>query len=253
MKILIIGGGMGGTILANNLARRLSAELRAGKARITMLSASDRHLYQPALLYLALGRTTPDALYRDQASLLEPGIEFHVDPAEEFQLDNNRVKAKSGKTYDYDVLVIDAFTGDGVPSHLLTREALAIYIRRLATKDGILLIHASSRYSNFYPVVEETARSQGLAAIAVHTEIKKDVTEPGKERDWDPTPTDYIIITKPGQTKDVAAWFPDEEDGGRVKHTVNSVTSPLVHSQLIWSDDRNAAIDVLELGRFLTD
>jgi sulfide:quinone oxidoreductase len=106
MKILIIGGGMGGTILANNLARRLSTELRAGKARITMLSASDRHLYQPGLLYLALGRTTPDALYRDQASLLEPGIEFHVDPAEEFKLDNNQVKAKSGKTYDYDVLVI---------------------------------------------------------------------------------------------------------------------------------------------------
>lgn len=106
MKILIIGGGMGGTILANNLARRLTQELRAGKARITMLSASDRHLYQPGLLYLAIGRMTPDALYRDQASLLEPGIEFHVDPAEEFQLDNNRVKAKSGKTYDYDVLVI---------------------------------------------------------------------------------------------------------------------------------------------------
>jgi sulfide:quinone oxidoreductase len=106
MKILIIGGGMGGTILANNLARRLSAELRAGKARITMLSASDKHLYQPGLLYLAIGRTTPDALYRDQASLLEQGIEFHVDPVEEFKLDNNLVKTKSGKTYDYDVLVI---------------------------------------------------------------------------------------------------------------------------------------------------
>jgi len=106
MKILIIGGGMGGTILANNLARRLSTELRSGKARITMLSASDRHLYQPGLLYLAIGRSTPDALYRDQASLLEQGIEFHVDPVETFQLDNNKVLTKGGKTYDYDVLVI---------------------------------------------------------------------------------------------------------------------------------------------------
>jgi sulfide:quinone oxidoreductase len=106
MKILIVGGGMGGTILANNLARRLTNELKTGKARITMLSASEKHMYQPGLLYLAVGRITPDELYRDQASLLEPGINFHVDPVEEFMLDNNQVKTKSGKTYDYDIMVI---------------------------------------------------------------------------------------------------------------------------------------------------
>ena len=106
MKILIVGGGMGGTILANNLARRLHEELHAGKARITMLSASDRHMYQPGLLYVALGRMMPDELYRDQRRLLEPEIEFHVDPVEEFSLDQNQVRTKSGKTYPYDVLVI---------------------------------------------------------------------------------------------------------------------------------------------------
>ena len=106
MKILIVGGGMGGTILANNLARRLTPELRSGKVSITMLTASDKHMYQPGLLYLAFGRVTPDELYKDQASLLEPGITLHVDPAEEFMLDANRVKTKSGKTFDYDVLAI---------------------------------------------------------------------------------------------------------------------------------------------------
>src|SRR5665647_586401 len=85
-KILIVGGGMGGTILANNLARRLTNELKTGKVRITMLSASEKHMYQ--------------------ASLLEPGIEFHVDPVEEFKLDNNQVKTKSGKTFDYDYMAI---------------------------------------------------------------------------------------------------------------------------------------------------
>ena len=105
-KILIVGGGMGGTILANNLARRLSNELKTGKASITMLSASDKHMYQPGLLYLAVGRITPDELYRDQASLLEPGIQFHVDPVEEFKLDNNQVKTKSGKNYEYDIMAI---------------------------------------------------------------------------------------------------------------------------------------------------
>ena len=106
MKILIVGGGMGGTILANNLARRLGDEMNAGKARIVMLSASDRHMYQPGLLYVAVGKMTPDALYRDQASLLEPGIEFHVDPVTEFHFAENHVMATSGKRYDYDVLVI---------------------------------------------------------------------------------------------------------------------------------------------------
>jgi sulfide:quinone oxidoreductase len=106
MRILIVGGGMGGTILANNLARRLLNEVRSGKAKITMLSASDKHMYQPGLLYTAFGRITPDELYRDQASLLEPGIEFIVDPVTEFHLDKNQVKAKSGKTYDYDTVVI---------------------------------------------------------------------------------------------------------------------------------------------------
>jgi sulfide:quinone oxidoreductase len=106
MRILVVGGGMGGTILANNLARRLSGELKSGKARITMLSASDKHAYLPGLLYVAVGQMMPDELYRDQKSLLEPGIDFHVDPVVEFQLDDNRVKTESGATYDYDILAI---------------------------------------------------------------------------------------------------------------------------------------------------
>ena len=106
MKILVVGGGMGGTILANNLARRLPGELKSGKAQLTMISASDKHMYQPGLLYLALGRMTPDELYRDQASLLEPGIKFYADPVEQFLLDKNQVKTKSGKVHDYDVIAI---------------------------------------------------------------------------------------------------------------------------------------------------
>lgn len=106
MRILIVGGGMGGTILGNNLARRLAPELRAGKVRISMLSASERHFYQPGLLYLAFGRIAPDELYRDQASLLEPGIEFRVDPVEEFRLDENQVRTKSGKVESFDILAI---------------------------------------------------------------------------------------------------------------------------------------------------
>ena len=106
MRILVVGGGTGGTILANNLARRLAGEIRAGKAAITMLSASERHMYQPGLLYVAFGQMTPDQLYRDQASLLESSIDFHVDPVVQFHLDRNEVKTQSGRTHAYDILVI---------------------------------------------------------------------------------------------------------------------------------------------------
>lgn len=106
MKILIVGGGMGGTILANNLARRMSSELKAGQVRITMLSASEKHAYLPGLLYVAVGQMMPDELYRDQKSLLDPGIDFRVDPVVEFQLDSNQVKTESGAVCEYDILAI---------------------------------------------------------------------------------------------------------------------------------------------------
>ena len=106
MHILVVGGGMGGTILANNLARRLSGELEQGSSKITMLSASDKHMYQPGLLYVAVGKMSTTELYRDQKSLLEPSIDFHVDPVEKFDLDNNSVTTKSGKKISYDILCI---------------------------------------------------------------------------------------------------------------------------------------------------
>jgi len=106
MRVHVVGGGMGGTIFAINLARRVHSELKSGKVSITMLSASDRHMYQPGLLYVAMGRMTPDELYREQASLLEPGISFHVDPVETFNLKANHVVTKSGKTHEYDLIVI---------------------------------------------------------------------------------------------------------------------------------------------------
>ncbi|MBM4181339.1 MAG: NAD(P)/FAD-dependent oxidoreductase [Betaproteobacteria bacterium] len=106
MRIVVVGGGTGGTIVANNLSRRLVGEIRARKVRLTLLSASDKHMYQPGLLYVAFGQMSPDQLYREQASLLESNIDFHVDPVVEFKLDENRVRTQSGKVHEYDVLVI---------------------------------------------------------------------------------------------------------------------------------------------------
>jgi len=98
-----------------------------------MLSASERHMYQPGLLYVALGRMSVDELYRDQASLLEPGIEFYVDPVEQFNLKENKVKAKSGKTYSYDLIVI-ATGSRAVPESIpgLAENSINVYTEEAA-------------------------------------------------------------------------------------------------------------------------
>lgn len=144
-KIVIVGGGTGGTILANNLARRLRTELQTQQVSIVLLSDTDKHMYQPGLLYVAFGRMSGSDLYQDQASLLEPGITFRVDAVTTFEMDDNQVVTKSGASYQYDHLVI--CTGsrpnpESIPglaenaNHVYTLEAAERTFQSLRNFDG---------------------------------------------------------------------------------------------------------------------
>src|SRR5690606_10698778 len=64
----------------------------------------------------------------------------------------------------YDVLVLDAFSSDAIPVHLLTREALRHYLSRL-TPDGVLAIHISNRYLNLRPAVAALVADAGASAL----------------------------------------------------------------------------------------
>jgi SAM-dependent methyltransferase len=68
----------------------------------------------------------------------------------------------------FNVIVIDAFSGDAIPVHLLTREALALYRRHLQP-DGILVFHVSNQYVDLEPVVAALAKDAGLYALSVHS------------------------------------------------------------------------------------
>jgi len=59
-----------------------------------------------------------------------------------------------GKPQRFDVLVLDAFSGDAVPVHLLTREAFDEYWQHLNAEDGVIAIHVSSRHINLLPVLD---------------------------------------------------------------------------------------------------
>jgi spermidine synthase len=67
----------------------------------------------------------------------------------------------------FDVLVLDAFSGDAIPVHLLTVEAFELYLREL-TPDGIFAINVTNRYLDLQPVIREVAKHFGLTSGSVH-------------------------------------------------------------------------------------
>ncbi len=105
-KIVIVGGGLSGTIVANGLCRQLREELSSGSVTITMLGTSDKHLYQPGLLYIPFGRIRESELFRDQRKVLDRRVPYFIDPATNIDVEKKTVATKSGKTYAYDYLVI---------------------------------------------------------------------------------------------------------------------------------------------------
>lgn len=64
----------------------------------------------------------------------------------------------------YDIITIDAFTGDGIPTHLLTREAIKSYSERLK-ENGIILFHISNRYYDLRPVIKSTGATLNLSGV----------------------------------------------------------------------------------------
>ncbi len=67
----------------------------------------------------------------------------------------------------FDLLAVDAFSGDSIPIHLVTTEAMAVYQRHMKP-EGIIAFHITNRYINLAPVIEAIARAQGLHAVLVH-------------------------------------------------------------------------------------
>ena len=70
----------------------------------------------------------------------------------------------------FDVLLLDAFSGDAVPVHLLTREAFQLYQRHMKS-DGIIAVHVSNRYLSLAPVVEEIASALQMKTTRIGTEL----------------------------------------------------------------------------------
>jgi hypothetical protein len=87
-----------------------------------------------------------------------------------------RVSLAAGAPQSFDVLAIDAFSGDAIPMHLLTTQAMRIYQRQLA-RGGILAFHVSNQYLDLAPEVALLAASAGMTARLVDTPARDEVGE----------------------------------------------------------------------------
>jgi sulfide:quinone oxidoreductase len=101
-RIVILGGGTGGTLSANRL-RRL---YRDHEAEITVVDQDDRHVYQPGLLFVPFGLAHTEDIVRPRGRQLHDGINYLNAGVEHVDLDANTVHLDNGSTLAYDVLVI---------------------------------------------------------------------------------------------------------------------------------------------------
>ncbi len=88
------------------------------------------------------------------------------DATVQIALGDARLSMEREAPQGFDVLAIDAFSSDAIPVHLITREALAVYLRHMKP-GGIIAFHVTNRYLNLAPVVQQLAAAAGLNAVLV--------------------------------------------------------------------------------------
>jgi spermidine synthase len=90
----------------------------------------------------------------------------------------------------YDVLGIDAFAGDSIPMHLITREAMALYLKHL-NDDGVIVFQATNRYIDLMPVLKRLAVEFGMEAVLV-----SDLPESATGMAYWYSSTDQVLVTR---------------------------------------------------------
>ena len=101
-RIVVLGGGTGGTLAANRLRRLLDRDA----AKITVIDPDDAHLYQPGLLFVPFGLTRPAGLTRPRDQQFRDGVTFLRAAVDRVDLDSDMVVLAGGEPVRYDVLIV---------------------------------------------------------------------------------------------------------------------------------------------------
>jgi hypothetical protein len=115
----------------------------------------------------------------------------------EIMMGDGRLSLEREPPRGYDVLGIDAFSGDSIPMHLVTREAMASYVKHIKP-DGVIVFQATNRFIDLLPVVKRLASEFGLEAVNIG-----DVPDGEEGPEYWYSSTDQVIVTR---NKKLLAW-----------------------------------------------
>ena len=140
----------------------------------------------------------------------------------EMALGDARLNLEREPSQQFDVLAVDAFSGDAIPVHLMTQEALDIYARHMKP-DGVIAFHVSNRYLDLKPVLARLAETRGFNMAWV-----RDADSRGA------TISDWILLTKD------AAFLAHPKVANR------TTAIPPLRTRRVWTDDFNNLLQLLQ-------
>lgn len=145
-------------------------------------------------------------------------------PAEiEVVMGDARLSMERDEPQDFDLLLLDAFSGDAIPLHLLTKEAFEIYDRHLAP-GGVIALLIDTFHLDFEPVVRRLADHFGLHAITIRS-------PPGRLQNWG---ADWMLLTRDRERLEAAPF-----------EYVASPPAGMVESQRLWTDDYTSLFQLM--------
>ncbi len=105
-RVLVVGGGVGGTLAANLVSRKLRKRIAAGEADVTVVDSTGQHVYQPGFMYIAMGGERAKNLSRPERSLLDSRVNLVVANATNIDVEGQVVELDNGDRLNYDQLVL---------------------------------------------------------------------------------------------------------------------------------------------------
>ncbi|HWN08510.1 MAG TPA: fused MFS/spermidine synthase, partial [Pyrinomonadaceae bacterium] len=138
-------------------------------------------------------------------------------------LGDARLSLEREAPHEFDVLVVDAFSSDAIPVHLITREAMAVYLKHVKP-GGVVVFHVTNRFLKLAPVVKQIADSYGLHAALIIDEAQ--------ETDF--SKTDWVIVSRDKSVIENAA--------------IASKATPIdqIPGLKLWTDDFNNLFQILK-------